>query len=61
MSVKLRPVGTSNMLTVPAYIKTTSTEYNVFTVRDGAIVYLPKQEAPDKVRELAERHGIYLP
>ena len=54
MSVKLRHVGTSNMLTA-------STEYNVFTVRDGAIVYLPKQEAPEKVRELAERHGIYLP
>lgn len=44
MTVKMRRVGTSNVLTVPKTIKNVHKEYDVFAGRDGAIVYLPKRE-----------------
>lgn len=44
MTVKMRRIGTSNVLTVPKTIKNVHKEYDVFAGRDGAIVYLPKWE-----------------
>ncbi len=45
-SVKLRKVGTSNVLTVPSSIKPRETEFDVFYGRNGAIVYTPKTKNP---------------
>ena len=44
MTVKIRKVGTSNVLTVPKSITNLQKEYDVFEGRDGAIVYLPKRK-----------------
>ena len=44
MTVKIRKVGTSNVLTVPKSITNLQKEYEVFESRDGAIVYLPKHK-----------------
>ncbi|QGF40362.1 hypothetical protein LG045_04195 [Limosilactobacillus gastricus] len=37
MSVKLRQVGTSKVLTVPSQIRTDATEYSVFVSADGPL------------------------
>ncbi|WP_125713584.1 antitoxin of toxin-antitoxin stability system [Companilactobacillus kedongensis] len=45
-SVKLRKVGSSKVLTVPKEIKTKYENFDVFSGRDGAIVFLPKSNNP---------------
>lgn len=46
--MKIRKVGTSNVLTVPKKISSEVSdkgiEYDAFLGRDGAIVYLPKKK-----------------
>ncbi|KRK34654.1 hypothetical protein [Loigolactobacillus bifermentans] len=44
--MKPRKVGTSTVLTVPKNIKITADDYDVFSGRDGAIIYLPKTKNP---------------
>lgn len=56
MTVKMRKVGTSNVLTVPKTIPATSREYEVFAGRDGAIVYLPKEKNLFKDRAYLASH-----
>lgn len=47
MSVKLRKVGSSKVLTVPNEIDAKlNTEYDVFKGRDGSIIFTPKQRNP---------------
>lgn len=47
MSVKIRQVGSSKVLTVPNNIDVNlSDEYNVYKGQDGAIVYTPKTRNP---------------
>lgn len=58
MSVKLRQVGTSKVLTVPSQIRTDATEYSVFVSSDGAIVYIPQQETDANTQKIAEKHGV---
>lgn len=45
-TVKLRKVGTSNVLTVPSDITPKDTEFDVFYGRNGAIVYTPRTSNP---------------
>ncbi|KRL96285.1 hypothetical protein FC21_GL000284 [Limosilactobacillus equigenerosi DSM 18793 = JCM 14505] len=61
MSVKLRRVGTSNVLTVPFFIHTDCKEYNVFVGTDGAIIYIPTQTNDTELQRLARKHGAVLP
>lgn len=56
MSVKIRRVGTSDVLTVPKSIKQRSEEYEVYQDRDGAIVYLPKRKNPFEDKKFVESH-----
>ncbi|PWT39088.1 antitoxin of toxin-antitoxin stability system [Limosilactobacillus reuteri] len=56
MTVKMRKVGTSNVLTVPKNIPETSKEYDVYAGRDGAIVYLPKKKNLFKDKEYLAHH-----
>lgn len=56
MTVKIRRVGTSDVLTVPKSIKQRSKEYEVYQDRDGAIVYMPKRKNPFKDNEFVEKH-----
>lgn len=56
MTVKMRKVGTLNVLPVPKNIPSTSKEYNVFAGRDGAIVYLSKKRNLFKDREYLVNH-----
>ncbi|KRN59023.1 type II toxin-antitoxin system PemI/MazE family antitoxin [Limosilactobacillus secaliphilus] len=56
MAVKIRKVGTSNVLTVPKSIKPTDQEYNVYSGRNGAIVYMPKRKNPFEDNEYIKQH-----
>lgn len=56
MSVKIRKVGSSNVLTVPKSIKASDQEYNVYSGRNGAIVYLPKRKNPFEDPEFVKQH-----
>ncbi|GLB47504.1 hypothetical protein WR164_14830 [Philodulcilactobacillus myokoensis] len=56
MSVKIRKVGTSNVLTVPNDIKAKSKKYDVFSGRNGAIIYLPVGENPFTNADFLSRH-----
>lgn len=56
MSIKIRHIGTSDVLTVPKNIKKVSREYEVFSGRGGAIVYLPKQNNPFKDDQYTATH-----
>ncbi|MGM9907835.1 AbrB/MazE/SpoVT family DNA-binding domain-containing protein [Limosilactobacillus sp.] len=56
MTVKIRKVGTSNVLTVPKSIKNPQKEYEVYEGRDGAIVYLPKKKNPFEDPEYVKSH-----
>lgn len=56
MSVKIRKVGFSNVLTVPKSIKVSEREYNVYSGRNGAIVYLPKRRNPFEDPEFVKHH-----
>lgn len=60
MTVKLRKVGTSKVLTVPAYLKTTAKEYYVLTTSDGAIVYIPAGNNID-IENFVKQHNIEFP
>jgi hypothetical protein len=59
MTVKIRKVGTSNVLTVPKNIKVTSKEYEVYEGRDGAITFLPVTENPFNTVKTLEKYGEY--
>ncbi|WP_251575753.1 hypothetical protein [Limosilactobacillus agrestimuris] len=52
MTVKMRQVGTSDVLTVPKSIKNRSSEYEVYQDRNGAIVYMPKRKNRLKIANL---------
>ena len=56
MTVKIRKVGTSNVLTVPKSITNLEKEYDVFEGRDGAIVYLPKRKNLFEDQDFVNRH-----
>lgn len=56
MIVKIRKVGASDLLPIPQKIKKVSTEYRVFSGRDGAIIYLPKQHNPFKDDSYTAKH-----
>lgn len=55
-SVKLRKVGSSNVLTVPSNIKPRETEFDVFYGRNGAIVYTPKTINPFTDEKFIQTH-----
>ncbi|MDR0899240.1 MAG: antitoxin of toxin-antitoxin stability system [Lactobacillaceae bacterium] len=55
-SVKIRKVGSSNVLTVPSSINPKSTEFYVFEGEDGGIVYLPKRKNPFEDQKWADEH-----
>lgn len=46
MDVKLRRVGSSDVLTVPSTVKERHRVYKVYQGRHGAIVYVPKRKNP---------------
>ena len=48
MTVKLRKVGTSKVLTLPNSIKTKYTKFDVFKGRFGNIIYSPVKPNPFK-------------
>lgn len=52
----MRKVGTSNVLTVPKFIKNLHKEYEVFAGRDGAIVYLPEHPNPFEDQDFVNSH-----
>ncbi|MBD7895226.1 antitoxin of toxin-antitoxin stability system [Limosilactobacillus sp. Sa3CUN2] len=56
MTIKMRRVGTSDVLTVPKSIKNRSSEYEVYQDRNGAIVYMPKRKNPFKDSKFVENH-----
>lgn len=56
MTVKIRKVGSSRVLTVPSSIKSTSKEYEVYSARGGAIVYLPKRKNPFEDQNFVKEH-----
>lgn len=56
MTVKIRRVGTSDVLTVPKSIKKRYKEYEVYQDRNGAIVYMPKRNNPFKNSEFIAKH-----
>lgn len=59
MSIKIRKVGTSNVLTVPKNIKTTSSEYEVYKGRNGVITYIPVTPNPFHTSKTIEKYGVY--
>ncbi|WP_125567511.1 antitoxin of toxin-antitoxin stability system [Companilactobacillus insicii] len=46
LSVKPRKVGTSTVLTVPKGIQAKYEKYDVFSGKNGAIVFLPQEKNP---------------
>lgn len=56
MSFKIRKVGTSNVLTVPNKVGEVGTEYNVYSGREGAIVYLPAKKNPFTDKRFINQH-----
>ncbi|KRL96292.1 hypothetical protein [Limosilactobacillus equigenerosi] len=61
MSVKLRQVGSSNVLTVPHYIRPETKVFNVAICADGALVYLPANKSLDEQRRMAKQHRVVFP
>lgn len=61
MTVKLRTVATSRVLTVPAYLKTTAREYHVFTTKEGVIMYIPATRKEKDTVKFLKEHGFELP
>lgn len=61
MSVKVRKVGTSMVLTVPSQIKSQSKEYTVCVAEDGVIFYIPADGDQEEIYGLAKKHGAFLP
>ncbi|KRL93294.1 antitoxin of toxin-antitoxin stability system [Levilactobacillus hammesii] len=55
-SVKPRIVGSSTVLTVPKGISAKYPEYDVYSGRNGAIVFLPKEKNPFTDPEFIKRH-----
>ena len=60
MTVKLRTVATSRVLTVPAHLKTTAKEYHVFSSKEGAIIYIPAKKGMN-LESFIRDHGFELP
>ena len=56
MTVKIRRVGTSDVLTVPKSIKKRYKEYEVYQDQNGVIVYMPKRSNPFKNSEFVAKH-----
>ncbi|GAA3637401.1 hypothetical protein GCM10022297_14810 [Lactobacillus hamsteri] len=59
MTVKIRKVGSSNVLTVPKGIKVTSKEFDVYEGREGAITFLPVTDNPFNTTKTLEKYGKY--
>lgn len=59
MTVKIRKVGSSNVLTVPKSIKVTSKEYEVYKGREGAITFLPVTKNPFNTTKTLDELGTY--
>lgn len=56
LSVKPRKVGTSTVLTVPKEIDAKYKKYDVFSGKDGAIVFLPQKKNPFTDPEFIKKH-----
>lgn len=59
VKVKIRKVGPSKVLTVPKAFKTTSTEYEAFLGRDGAITFLPAAPNPFDSKYAVKKYGKF--
>lgn len=59
MTVKLRKVGNSQVLTVPQNIPISGKEYDVFAGRNGSIVYTPKEKNPFKNLDTLKKYGEF--
>lgn len=57
MKVKMRKVGTSNVLTVPKSIHPTNKEYEVLEGRNGSIIYIPEKKNLFKDKDYVKRHA----
>lgn len=55
-SVKLRKVGSSNVLTVPKEFAPQYQNYDAFMGHDGAIIFLPKTKNPFTDKEFIEQN-----
>ncbi|MCT4486493.1 antitoxin of toxin-antitoxin stability system [Levilactobacillus parabrevis] len=55
-SVKPRLVGSSTVLTVPKGIQAKYPDYDVYSGRNGAIVFLPKRKNPFTDSEFIKTH-----
>lgn len=55
-SVKPRIVGSSTVLTVPKGIQAKYPDYDVYSGRQGAIVFLPKEKNPFTDPEFVKEH-----
>ncbi|MBK0040760.1 antitoxin of toxin-antitoxin stability system [Leuconostoc pseudomesenteroides] len=58
--IKIRKVGTSEVLTVPKTIQHTTTEFEVFSGRNGSIVYTPKRANPFHDEKFIKEHATEL-
>lgn len=56
MDVKLRHVGSSDVLTVPSTVKERHRVYKVYQGRHGAIVYVPKRKNPFLDKDFVQSH-----
>lgn len=59
MTVKLRKVGNSRVLTVPKNIPISGSEFDVFSGRNGSIVFMPKEENPFKSLDTLKKYGEF--
>lgn len=59
MTVKLRKVGNSRVLTVPQSIHVSGKEFDVFSGRNGSIVFMPKEDNPFKNPDTLKKYGEF--
>lgn len=57
MTVKMRKIGTTNVLTVPKSIHPTTKEYEVLEGRNGSIIYVPKKNSLFKDKAYVKQHA----
>lgn len=59
MTVKIRKVGTSNVLTVPSDISVPKdAEFEVYAGEQGSIVFLPRKQNPFMDDQYAATHDL---
>ncbi|MBJ7639814.1 antitoxin of toxin-antitoxin stability system [Weissella confusa] len=59
-TVKVRKVGNSRVLTIPAQIDTEATQYSVSVAEDGTITYQPLEPNPFKNADWIQSHATEL-